>query len=266
MNTRKLLSVFFIAVATGVIVLFAQSVFSSDSTITILGDVVGNGSTYMRAAFKQDIPLRGKPYPLIDGAHLKAGDGTMSAVFRDGAKMEVGKFSDLVVNGSRGSYVVSLEGGRIGFVIPQGTSFSVKTPNSIIQTQSAAPMIQKASHSSQNNAIKGMVSYDGKGTRVSAVSGTLTVRNGIGVALRTVSEGNAIYIDGKDGGKIQTVQMVVGDQPPPPPPPPPSNPPPGPPPGTAGEGAIVAGATAGGVTGGYILTRQEYSVGHSDLQ
>jgi len=263
MNTRNSLFMFFISVAAGAIVLFAQSAFSSESAITILGDVVGNGNTYMKAAFNQEIPLRGKPYPLIDGAHLKAGDGMMSVVFRDGAKLEVGKFSDLVVNGSRGSYVVSLEGGKVGFVIPQGTSFSIKTPNATIQTHSAVPMIQKASLPSQSNKVKGVVSYDGKGTKVSAVSGALSVRSGIGAALQTVSEGNAIYIEGKDYGKITRVQ-VAGDQegtnggqqgggaqPPAG----------GQPSGTGGEGVVVAGATAGGVTGAYILTRQEYSVG-----
>ncbi|HUO76969.1 MAG TPA: hypothetical protein VMU21_05260 [Thermodesulfovibrionales bacterium] len=264
MNTHKSRFMFFISVAAGVLLFFSQSAFSSESTITILGDVVGNGDTYMKAAFKQDIPLRGKPYPLIDGAHLRAGDGMMSVVFRDGAKLEVGKFSDLVVNGSRGSYIVNMGSGKIGFVIPQGTSFSVKTPNSTIQTQSAAPAIQKASLSSQSTTVKGVVSYDGKGTKVMAVSGTLTVRSGIGVVLQTVSEGNAIYIDGKDGGRIRTAQMATTpppSPPPPPPPPTPPSPPPPPPSGTAGEDAIVAGSVAGAGTGAYILTRQEYSVG-----
>lgn len=265
MNTRKSRFMFFISVAAGVLLLFSQSAFSSESSITILGDVVGNGDTYMKAAFKQDIPLRGKPYPLIDGAHLRAGDGMMSVVFRDGAKLEVGKFSDLVVNGSRGSYIVNMGSGKIGFVIPQGTSFSVKTPNSTIQTQSAAPAIQKASLSSQSTTVKGVVSYDGKGTKVMAVSGTLTVRSGIGVVLQTVSEGNAIYIDGKDGGRIRTAQMVT-TPPPPPPPTPPSPPPtppspPPPPSGTAGEDAITAGIVTAAGTGSYTFTRGEYSVG-----
>lgn len=266
MNTRKSRFMFLISVAAGVLLLFAQVAFSSESTITILGDVVGNGNSSIKGAFNQWIQPRGKTYPVIDGARLQSHDDMMSVVFRDGAKLEVGKFSDIVVNGSRGSYVVSMEKGKIGFVVPQGTSFSVKTPHSIIQTQSAVPMIQKASLSSQSSTVKGMVSYDGKGTMVSAVSGTLTVRSGIGAALQTVSEGNAIYIEAQDGGKIKTVQMAVGDQPPPPPPSGNQAPPPGPPPppsGTGGEGAIIAGATAGGVTGAYILTRSEYSVSHT---
>ena len=262
MSVRRSGFILVVSIMVGFFLLLGQAAYSAESTITILGDVVGNHNTYMKAAFSQWISVSGKPYPLIDGTRLQVGDGMMSVVFRDGARMEIAKFTDLVVNGSRGSYIVSMDNGKVGFVIPQGTSFSIKTPNSTIQTQSAIPMIQKASISSESNKAKGVVSYDGKGTKVTAVSGSLTVRSGIGAALQTVSEGHAIYIEGKDGGKITTVQMAVGDQPPPSGNQPP--PPPGPPPtptGSAGEGAVVAGVTSGGVTGAYILTRQEYSVG-----
>jgi len=263
MNTRKSRFMFFISVAAGVLLLFAQFAFSSESTITVLGDVVGNGVTSMQTAFTQGISVSGKPYPVIDGAHLKVFDGAMSLVFRDGAKLEAGKYTDFKVAGSKGSYSITMESGTVGFSVPQGVAFSVTTPTSIIQAHSAAPMIQKASLSSQGNVVKGVVSYDAKGTKVMAVSGTLTVRSGIGVAAQTVSEGNAIYIEKTDGGRIMTAQMATTPPPPPPPPGPPPPPPgpPQPPSGSWGEFGIVAGASAAGVDGAYILTRQEYSVG-----
>jgi hypothetical protein len=243
-----------------VLLLFAQFAFCAEPTIAILGDVVGNGKTEMKAAFNQWISVSGKPYPVIDGAHLKAGDGAMSIVFRDGARLEAGKYTDFTVAGSKGSYSISMESGTVGFSVPQGVALTVTTPTSTIQAHSAAPMIQKASLSSQGQVVKGVVSHNDKGTKVMAVSGTLTVRSGIGVAVQTVSEGNAIYIEKTDGGKIITTQMATT-----PPPAPATTPPPpavsGPPSGAIWpDFFIVAGLTAAPVWMAYHTAFWNYSV------
>ena len=243
MNIRRFQLMWVISVAVGTLLLFAQFAFCAEPTITILGDVVGKGKTEMQGPFKNWISVSDKPYPVIDGAHLKAGEGSMSLVFRDGAMMEVGKFTDLRVTGSRGTYSISMEGGTIGFSVPQGVAFSVKTPTSTIQAHSAAPAIQKASLSSQGQVVKGVVIHNDKGTKVMAVSGTLTVRSGIGVGAQTVSEGNAIFIEKKDGGKIMTAQMATTPPAPAVPPPPVVS---GPPSGAIWpDFFIVGGASAG---------------------
>ena len=213
MCTRKSPFMSVVSVAMGVLLLFAQFAFCAEPTITVLGDVVGNGKTEMKAAFNQWISVSGKPYPVIDGAHLKSGDGAMSIVFRDGARLEAGKYTDFTVAGSKGSYSITMESGAIGFSVPQGVAFSVTTPTSTIQAHSAAPMIQKASLSSQGQVVKGVVSYSDKGTKIMAVSGTLMVRSGIGVAAQTVSEGNAIFIEKKSTGKMMQAQRPEDQRP-----------------------------------------------------
>ena len=261
MNTRKSRFMFFISVAAGVLLLFAQFAFSSESTITILGDVIGNGNTSMQTAFTQGISVSGKPYPVIDGAHLKVGDGSMSLVFRDGAKLEAGKYTDFKVAGSKGNYSIIMESGTVGFSVPQGIAFSVTTPTSTIQAHSAAPMIQKVSLSSHGQVVKGVVSHTDKGTKVMAVSGTLMVRSGIGVAAQTVSEGNAIYIEKTDSGRIRTAQMATT----PPPPPQTTTPPPtvsGPPSGPIWPDFFIVAGGAGAFTYmAYKTTVWNYSVG-----
>lgn len=263
MNSHKSRIMLFIVVAAGVLLLFAQFAFSAEPAITILGDVIGNGVTSMQTAFTQGISVSGKPYPVIDGAHLKVGDGSMSIVFRDGAKLEAGKYTDFKVAGSKGSYSITMESGTVGFSVPQGVAFSVTTPTSTIQAHSAAPMIQKVSLSSHAQVVRGVVSYTDKGTKVIAVSGTLMVRSGVGVAAQTVSEGNAIFIEKMDGGKIRTAQMATTPPPPPtttPPNPPP--PPPGPPSGPLWPDGAAVGAGAGAATYmGYQSAVWSYSVG-----
>jgi hypothetical protein len=214
----------------------------------------------MQTAFSQGISVSGKPYPVIDGAHLKVGDGSMSIVFRDGAKLEAGKYTDFKVAGSKGSYSITMEGGTVGFSVPQGVAFSVTTPTSTIQAHSAAPVIQKVSLSSHAQVVRGVVSYTDKGTKVMAVSGTLMVRSGIGVAAQTVSEGDTIFIDKKGNGKIIQAQVASTDvQPSPTPAPPPaSNGNPG---GSAGEGAAVGAGAGAGTYMGYQSAVWSYSVG-----
>jgi len=122
-------------------------------------------------------------------------------------------------------------------------------------------MIQKVSLSSHSQVVKGVVSYTDKGTKVMAVSGTLMVRSGIGVAAQTVSEGNAIYIEKMDGGKIRTAQMVGTPAPAaaaPPPPPAVSGPPSGP---IWPDFFIVAGGAGAFTYMAYQTTVWNYSVG-----
>ncbi len=198
------------AIVLGLSLLCSQLVFAVQPSISILGDVVGSGKTEMKTAFDRWIPISGKTFPVIDGANLRSGDGIMSLIFRDSARMDVGKNSDVIVTGARGNYAIDVKIGQIAFAVPKGISFSVKTPTSTIQTQASTDLIRKVSFSSQDD-VKGVVTYDGKGTRITAINGTLVVKSGLGVKLQTLSAGDAIYIARKDTGNIIKVQPVEDD-------------------------------------------------------
>ncbi len=177
----------------------SQLAFSMEPSVTILGDVVGKGATEMKTAFNKWISISDKAYPVMDGSHLRSGDGMMSSIFRDGARMEVGKNSEIIVTGTRGNYAVDLSKGKIAFSLPLGISFSVTTATATIQTQVRPNMIRTVSTTSQDY-VRGSVGYDGRGTSITAVSGTLLVKDARGVAAYTVAAGNSIYIAGTESG------------------------------------------------------------------
>ncbi len=204
MNSGKWKSI--VAFVLGILFLSSQLAFAAEPSISVLGDVVGSGRSEMKAAFNNWISVSGKTFPVIDGASLRSGDGMMSLIFRDAVRMEVGKNTEVMVSGSRGDYVINVTTGQIAFSVPKGISFSVKTPTSSIQTKASNDLIQKVTFSSQDD-VKGIVTYDGKGTRVTALNGNLMVRSGLGVQLQTVAAGNAIYVEGKDSGNVRTVQV-----------------------------------------------------------
>lgn len=179
--------------------LYSQAAFSSEPTFKILGDIVGSGKIEMQTASNKWIPLSDKAYPVVDGTHLRSGDGRMSIILRDGVRMEIGKNSDIVVSGLRGNYSINLNNGSVGFSVPQGVEFAVATPTTTVQVPTGSAIIQKVNLEVQEN-IRGMVTYDGKGTKVTSVSGTLMVKNAIGTISQMVSAGNAVYFAQADGG------------------------------------------------------------------
>jgi len=227
-----------ISIVTGILLLGSQLAFAMEPSVSILGDIVGKGTTEMQTAFNKWISVSDKAYPLMDGSHLRSGDGTMSSIFRDGARMEVGKNSEITVTGARGNYAVGLSKGKIAFSLPQGISFSVTTPTSAVQTRVQPNMIQMVSTTSQDY-VRGSVGYDGKGTTITAVSGTLLVKDAKGVAAYTVTAGNSIYIAGSESGYRATPTQT-----PPPQAAPQTRTAPNPPPPAGSNGeqtAIIAG-------------------------
>lgn len=197
-----------ISLFVGTFLLCGQLAFSMEPTVTILGDVVGKGTTEMKTAFNKWISISDKAYPLMDGSHLRSGDGMMSSIFRDGVRMEIGKNTEIVVTGSRGNYMIDLVTGKIAFSVPLGIGFSVTTPTSTIHTEVQPNMIRTVSTSSQDY-IRGTVGYDGKGTTLTAMSGTIMVRDARGAVAHTVTTGNSIYIAGEESGHRATpVQLA----------------------------------------------------------
>lgn len=188
-----------ISLAMGILLLSGQFAFSMEPSVAVLGDVVGKGTTEMKTAFGKWISVSDKAYPLVDGANLRSGEGGISSIFRDGARMEIGKNSEVIVTGSKGNYTVDLKKGKLAFSVPGGINFSLITPTSGVSTQLTPNIIQKVSTASLDY-VRGIIVFDGKGTTVTAVSGTLMVKDAKGVAAYTVAAGNSVYISETESG------------------------------------------------------------------
>lgn len=164
--------------------------------VSILGEVVGNKNAAMKGAFERWISLNGRTYPLVDGANLRANDGTMTILFRDSARMEVGRGSDLLVTGEIGHYQANVRIGNVGFAAPRGSSFSISTPNAAIYTLVTQGQDQSLQQGDLTvvDTVRGVVRYDGKGTLIIAVTGTTIMRGGNGGGDHTIREGEAVYV------------------------------------------------------------------------
>lgn len=208
MSRKKRLLKFVSMTSLTFFLLNGQLAFSLDPTVSVIGDVVGKGRAEMKTAFDRWISISGKAFPLFDGGHLRSGDGMMSSIFRDGARMEVGKNSELIVTGSRGDYTVDLSKGNIAFSVPQRVSFSVATLNATIQTQVQPNIIRQVSAFS-DEYVRGSVGFDSRGTMVTAVSGTLMVKDTKGAAAHTVTAGNSIFVPRAESGHRAAPAQLV---------------------------------------------------------
>jgi hypothetical protein len=191
MGTKKVKCMISVAV---IFFLYSSQVFSMNSSLAALGEVMGSGNAEMKTAFNRWLTITGKSCPIVDGANLKSGKGKMSVVMRDGVTIEVGADSYAIINGSIGNYVIKLSSGGVAFSIPKSISFSVITPTSIVRVQSADKGIQKVNTSTDYYA-KGAVIYDGKGTKVISVGGTFMVEDTTGKGMQILTSGNSIYVD-----------------------------------------------------------------------
>lgn len=177
-----------------VLLIYTPFAFSMDTPVTILGDAVGSGSAEMKTSFDKWISVAGKPYPISDGSNLRSGEGRITVTMKDGVKMEVRKNSNIIINGSRGNYAIRLLSGSIGFMVPQGISFSVATPTSTVKVQTGTGPVQKTSFISKDNT-RGVVIFDGKGTSVLSIVGTLMVEDATGKGMLMLPSGNSLYVD-----------------------------------------------------------------------
>jgi hypothetical protein len=201
-----------ISVVLMILLVYTPFVFSMDTPVAILGDAVGSGSAEMKTAFDRWVSIANKSYPIVDGSNLRSGEGRMSVVIRDGVKMEVGKNSDIIVNGSRGNYTIHLLSGGIGFFVPQGIAFSVATPTSIIKVQAKASNVQRVTFIS-GDTTEGLVIYDGKRTKVISVDGTLMVEDITGKGMQMLTSGNSIYVDEMgNASRVTPVQLPEAEE------------------------------------------------------
>lgn len=191
MGMKKVRCIVSIAV---IFFLYSSQVFSVNTSFAALGEVMGSGNAEIKTAFDRWLTITGKSYPIVDGANLKSNKGRMSVVMRDGVTVEIGANSYAIINGSVGNYTINLSSGGIAFSIPKSISFSVITPTSIVRVQSSDKGIQKVNMSTDYYA-RGAVIYDGKGTKVISVGGTLMVEDTTGKGMQILTAGNSIYVD-----------------------------------------------------------------------
>ncbi|MEW6002609.1 MAG: hypothetical protein AB1638_08200 [Nitrospirota bacterium] len=192
---------------------YSPAALSMETSLGVLGDVVGSGNTEMKTSFDRWISITGKSYPVIDGSTLRSNEGRMSVIMKDGARMEVGKDSSVTINGSRGNYIINLINGGIVFIIPDGINFSVTTPTSIVHVHSEASRARKpilTSKNGQSCITKGVVIYDGKGTKIFSINGTLMIKDTTGMAAQTLTAGNTIYLSETTSSGVTPVQLVEG--------------------------------------------------------
>ncbi len=187
-----------------ILLIYTPFAFSLNTPVTILGDAVGSGSAEMKTSFDKWISVAGKPYPISNGSNLRSGEGRISVTIRDGVNMEVGRNSNIIINGSRRNYTIHLLSGGMGFMVPQGVSFSVVTPTSIVKVKTRTSHVRKITFTSEDNT-RGLVMFDGKGTRVLSVGGILMVKDTAGKGMQMLTSGNSLYVDEKGIGSASRV-------------------------------------------------------------
>jgi ferric-dicitrate binding protein FerR (iron transport regulator) len=166
---------------------------AAEGTPRVLGSVVALGKASMKTgSLDRWVVVDEKTHPVIDGAALKTEDGTMSVTMKDGANIEVGKRTDLVLNGSEGSYLMRLQLGTIAFKIYEGTGLFVTTPSTSVVVQRASGAIATARHTAKEE-ISGIITHDGKETQVICQRGKFSVMRASAETL-ILSEGNRVDI------------------------------------------------------------------------
>ncbi|MGD0885986.1 MAG: FecR domain-containing protein [Thermodesulfovibrionales bacterium] len=217
--------------------------FPLEPSINVLGDLAGSGTAEMKVLDRW-VSVADKTFPLVDGASLRSGAGRISVTLRDGARIEIGENSVCEISGLKGDYTVRLQTGSVGFSVPKGISLAVATSKSQILAQSVE-VLQKVKYENEGRTVQGVVSYDGKGTKVTSVSGTLVVKNVSGSETERVATGKEVYIADNGNGKSA--------------PPPPSAGGTDPGPGDPATGLVLGAVGAVGEAAGGLAAKETYN-------
>lgn len=180
-----------IALMAIVSLLSSQLVFSMEPSLKVLGTVTGRGEAKVGTSFNNWLDINGRSYPCFNGMHLKTGDGSAAINLKNGVRLETGKESEIIFSQESMDYSVNLIEGGLSFSVPEGVSLSVITPTASIST---TPINATKKVSSDSLTIKGIVIFDGKGTKVISLSGAITVRDINGASSHVVNPGNAVYL------------------------------------------------------------------------
>lgn len=175
-----------------------------------LGSALGTRDTSMQTSFGSWMPIDGKTYPVVSGATLKSGNGNISVTLKDFTRIDGGRNTEFVVNGTPAAgSTVTLQKGAVAFRVPLSATLTIITSTAQVTIPAADPgSIKKVSTNNREDRI-GAVLYDGKGTRVSSLGGSFSVMNGVGTTRHLLSNGSAVYIGGaEDKYALQQVQLA----------------------------------------------------------
>jgi hypothetical protein len=140
----------------------------------------------------------------------KSGEGLLSLQFKESVKVEAGRNSELVVNGSRGAYRVQLRNGSLLFRVPQNVSLVITTPTATVDVTAASVQAGKSVANSSADRI-GTVTFDGKASRVSCGNGQFVVKGSSGADSRTLAKGLSATVGGADDGyAVRLAQGTTG--------------------------------------------------------
>ncbi|HVN22347.1 MAG TPA: hypothetical protein VMT71_00135 [Syntrophorhabdales bacterium] len=146
--------------------MYSALALATDSAPRVLGTTVALGKASMKAGnVDRWIPVDEKTYPITDGTVLKTEDGTMSVTMKDRASFELGKKTELVVNGVTGNYSMRLQLGTVAFRIYEGMGLFVATPSTSVVVQRVPGMVENVRQTAKSE-ISGIITHDGKETQV----------------------------------------------------------------------------------------------------
>jgi ferric-dicitrate binding protein FerR (iron transport regulator) len=182
---------------------YSPVALAAEGAPRLLGTVVASGNASMKAGLDRWVPVDEKTHPVVDGTCLKTEDGAMSVTMKDGASVEIGKRTDLVIGGALSDYSMKLQLGTIAFKIYQGTGLSVTTPSTSVVVQRVSGSVENTRHTFKDE-INGIITYDGKETQVICLRGKFTVMQAA-AETTTLTEGNTVTVESP-----QTVTQAQG--------------------------------------------------------
>jgi hypothetical protein len=201
----------FIAVCLVAVLAFLSGPFLADASASPLGTVIGTKDSFLKTAFGSWAPLEGKTYPAVDGTALKAGNGVTALTTKDSAKIQGGKQSEFIIRGARGAYTVDLQKGPLAFRIPAEVTLTVTTPTATVRVDSNRGEVTKASRDPKSDRY-GVVIFDGKGTKVASLNGSIGVVSFNGSSRHVLLKGVTVYVSGSDEGFRITLAQLAQDE------------------------------------------------------
>jgi ferric-dicitrate binding protein FerR (iron transport regulator) len=173
--------------------LYCPLVLAAADSPRVLGTVVASGNASMKAGLDRWMPVDQKTYPVMDGTALKTEEGTTSITMKDGATIEMGKRTDLLVNGALSNYFMRLQHGMIAFKVYEGIGLSVTTPSTSVVVQRVSGTVEKMRHTIKDE-ISGIITHDGKDTQVYCLRGKFSVMQAAAETM-VLSEGNRVAVE-----------------------------------------------------------------------
>jgi hypothetical protein len=209
-NAMGLAQVFLVGLIS--LILFSSAAVAADVSVSTIGTVNGTKDAFVKTAFGSWAPLEGKTYPAVDGTALKAENGVTALTTKDLAGIQGGTQSEFIVRGTTGSYAVELQKGPLGFRVPADVTLTVSTPTAIITVESKRGHVTKASRDPKSDRY-GVIIFDGKGTKVASLNGTVGVVNLNGSSRQVLAKGATVYVSGGDEGfRISLAQLAQDEE------------------------------------------------------